>query len=83
MSTSPVGDTTTSPDSGSQALHRGAQRARARHAVAEGAKAAGFAAAGAVGGAVLASRHQPTPQLTRFGRRNRPAVRAAITKRLS
>jgi len=38
---------------------------------------------GAHGGAVLASRKQAARRLTRFGRRKRPAMRTAITKRLS
>ena len=83
MTTSPADHTTAVPESEAHAPHRDTQRARARRAATEGAKAAGFAAAGAVGGAVLASRRQPPQKLTRFGRDKRPAVRAAIAKRLS
>ena len=86
MSTPSATDTTAASGAATQpdGAHDGdARRARARHAAAQGAMAAGLAAAGAVGGAVLASRNQASRKLTRFGRRKRPAMRTAITKRLS
>jgi hypothetical protein len=58
-------------------------RERARHAVTQGAKAAGLTAAGLAGGALLESHNKPSRRLSISGRRNRArAIRDAIAKRL-
>jgi hypothetical protein len=58
-------------------------RERARHAVTQGAKAAGLTAAGLAGGALLESHSKPSRKLSISGRRKRArAIRHAIAKRL-
>jgi hypothetical protein len=58
-------------------------RERARHAVTQGAKAAGLTAAGLAGGALLESHSKPSRKLSISGRRKRArAIRDAIAERL-
>jgi hypothetical protein len=60
-----------------------AVRDRARHAVTQGAKAAGLTAAGLAGGALLEAHGKPSRKLSIPGRRTRArAIRDAIAKRL-